>query len=1017
MRFPHHVNILSSVYTFLLMLVVVHHPSKLVAQQYGFSHLTVNDGLAQSSVYGIYQDKQGFMWFGTSDGLNRFDGSSMRTYKHQPNERLRGTGNFYGKNAVEDEAGNIYFSGRTGMAFYHRKQDAIYRFYPNNDTLRFDNFIQILSLRNDTLWFTDSHKYFYAYHIPSKHIKQYTAQAYNGKPNFFHAEMDKWGRIWFSTEQGVGCFNIHNQRTTFHLQALFRSYGLTLFNDVFAVNEHKIIISAYYFIVEYDVLRNTYKMLLPTSKNESYDRVLQSRDGTLYVGSMSSGLWIKRPSGNIEHLMHHESEEQSPGSNIVIGMCLDRTGNLWLGCDGAGITRMNTQPSNFNLYRRGFKQSYQFATDFIKCFYADTDKIWFGTHEGGLHELDRKTQFTRVYRFSWPGSNTIASIYKYNNHIFLLGTGAGVVLFDSRIGKGIIIKSNTPILTLDGQNFVHALVRTQSGRYWVAARGGIFSFTEKAGKFTPMAADTLCGKPYIVSICQTRDGKIWAGNLEYGYVYRFAEQKNGKLKLIDTLLKGNIIRSFFEDTLTNTLWMASEKGLIKYNLTSDKYQLISTKDGLKDNYLYAVVPGIKDQLWLSSNHGLMCYHTQTKQVDWYTVDDGLQSNEFNTGCYFRSAEGELFFGGINGFNSFYPQQIARNTRVPLVVLTKFMVNDEEYSEAGNPAVLNSIALSHKLNTLSFEFAALEYTCAKRNQYQYRLEEVDQNWVFSGTRHFARYSSLAPGYYKLWVKACNNDGVWSEPKLLLTIHIKTPWWKQWWMLVLEITTLAVGAYFIIRYVSTRKLKERIRQMEAVNQERIRIAKDMHDDLGSGISKIAIMTQLLKSKQASDTDIQRQIDKIEHTAHELVDNMGQIVWTMNASNDSLENFLAYVREYVYDFLDGTAINVVVDFEEPEEEIEMGQQLRRNLFLVIKETLNNTVKHAQASEVRIGFSINKHEANFYIKDNGRGFDPTSTRRFGNGLANMSKRLIAVGASYEINSNVGNGTQTKLTWKTRNT
>src|SRR5574343_172695 len=401
----------------------------------------------------------------------------MRTYKHQPNERLRGTGNFYGKNAVEDGAGNIYFSGRTGMVFYNRKQDAIYRFYPKNDTLRFDNFTQILSLRNDTLWFTDSHKYFYAYHIPSKHIKQYTVQAYHGKSTFFHAEMDQWGRIWFSTEQGVGCFNSHTNKTTYHLQALFKSYGLILFNDVFSVNEHKIIISAYYFVVEYDVLHDTYSMLFPVSKNESYDRVVRAKDGTLYAGSMSSGLWIKRSSGSIEHLMHHESEEQSPGSNIIIGMCLDRTGNLWLGCDGAGVTRMNTKPSNFNLYRRGFKQSYSFTTDFMKCFYANSTKIWFGTHEGGLHELDRKTQTTKAYKFSWPGSNTIASIYAYNNHTFLLGTGAGVIMFDTQKGKGIALKSATPILTLDGQNFVHSLIRSSNVRYWVAARGGIFSFT------------------------------------------------------------------------------------------------------------------------------------------------------------------------------------------------------------------------------------------------------------------------------------------------------------------------------------------------------------------------------------------------------------------------------------------------------------------------------------------------------------------------------------------------------------
>lgn len=988
----------------------------LYAQQYQFSHLTVNDGLTQSSVYGIHQDKQGFMWFGSSDGLNRYDGISIKTYKHKPIEKLRGTGNFYGKNCVEDKAGNLYWSGRTGMVFYNRTQDAVNRFYPVNDTAKFDNFMHVLALRGDTLWFTDCNRYFYAYHLTTKKISRVEAKTKFNKPEFFHAEMDQQGRIWFSTLKGIGCYDIYTKTYTYHLQELFGKYGLILFTDALVVGQNKLILTAYMFAVEYDIANKTYKELLPSSKAESYYRIWVDANKQVYIGSMSSGLWIIGKDG-VQHIVHHPNEEQVLGSNIVVSMCMDRSGNLWMGCDGFGVSKMNTHPSNFNLYRKNFKQGYQFTTNFIKCFYANTSTIWFGTHEGGLHELNRATQTCKVHKFKWTGANTIACIYALNNNTFLLGTGAGILEFNTQTGVAKKLLTQPTVLALHGQNFIQSIVKTSATKFWVSTRSGMYSFTYSDGRFSTIVKDSLRSSAYLVSLCKTKNGVLWAGDMEYGHVYKFKETATGKLALVDTILKGNVIRCFYEDTLNNTLWMASEKGLIKYNLKTGLHKLITEKEGLVDHYLYAVLPGIGNELWLSSNHGLMSYNKATEKVKAYSVSDGLQSNEFNTGCYYRAPDGELFFGGIEGFNSFYPSQITTNKNTPMVVLNTLLVNDESFKQAGNPAVLKELNLVYNQNTLSFDFSALEFTNSSKNQYQYMLAQVDKNWVDAGQHHFARYTSLAPGYYQLWVKACNNDNMWSEPKQLLAITISAPWWMRWWFIVIEVTLAFALAFFVIRYFTTRKLKEKIRQMEAVNQERTRIAKDMHDDLGSGISKIAIMTQLLKNKKLVDADAQKQIDKIEHTAHELVDNMGQIVWTMNASNDTLENFLAYVREYAYDFFEGTSVLATISFTDPESNLFMPQYVRRNLFLVIKETLNNTIKHAQAKEVILNFSVANDVAKLEICDDGIGFDTTSTRRFGNGLSNMAKRLNEVQATYKINSVIGAGTQTIITWKIANT
>lgn len=991
--------------------------TRALGQQCQFSHIGVNDGLTQSSVYNIFQDKKGFMWFGTSDGLNRYDGNAIKIYKQKVLEPLKGSTNFYGKNAFEDSVGNIYFSGRTGIIFYDRYADKVERFYPLNDTLKFNAMMEVLGLKDNILWITDCNQYFYQYNLITHKLISYKVKTPDLKPVFFHATMDSLGRIWYSTTLAMGCFNTYTKQTSFHLQQLFAKHGITLFNETYLVDANTLLVAAYFIIVEYNIKQGTYKILLPYNSNESYSNIIRNKDGRIFVTSMSTGLWVI-DNGLVKHLAHQENYINAPATNTITSLLIDRSMNLWLGCDGFGLSRVNVGHANFKLYQKNYQPEFSsFQTNFIKCFYEKNNTVWFGTHEGGLHILNRNTNKVEVIKHKWPGSNVVACILPISNNVLLIGTGAGVIKFNTLTHQSSLIPFAQPLHLLDGHNFVHALVKTANNRVYAACRDGLFYFSIKGTNATPIQKFSALLNPYLVSICQTKDKTIWAGSLEYGHLYKLKEDAKGNIKLLDTLMRGNSVRSFYEDTHTNTLWMASEKGLVKYDLNTLKHQTISTENGLKDNYLYAVLPGIKNQLWLSSNSGLMCYNTATGKTESYTSGDGLQSNEFNTGCYFRSDKGELFFGGINGFNSFYPQAIAQNLITPTLAITKLWVNDEEYTAQGNASSIAGLKLPHYNSTLSFEFAALEYTNPSKNKFQYKLEGIDQNWVNSGSRHFARYSSLAPGTYVLWLKASNNSGVWSPPQEMLTITILAPWYKQFWFLVFLITLIFVAAFLIIQYFTTRKLKIQLQKIKVLHDERIRIAKDMHDDLGSGISKISIMSQLLKNKISGDDDLNRHVDKIYTTANELVDNLGQIVWTMNTGNDTIENFLSYVREYALDFCDDTPLKCKISFMECKDNLPMGQQVRRNVFLVIKETLNNCLKHANATEIKLKFELNKNAAKFTIIDNGQGFDMEATRKFGNGLINMQKRLLAVNASYSIKSEIGKGTKTTLKWDITNT
>lgn len=958
------------------------------------------------------------MWFGSSDGLNRYDGRNIKVYKQAYHSSLKGNGDFYGKRAAEDALGNIYFGGRTGLIYYNRKLDQVSRFYPDSDTLRFNNMMEVLGITSSgVLWFTDNRDYFYSLNINTKKLKAFKIAVREERTLFRLSTMDKWGRIWFCMNQAVGCFDTRTHQTSFHMKSVFTRYGIFLFDDVLGLAKNRVIFATYLAVLEYNPETGAVKELLPYRPNATYKSLEADSLGRIYVGSMQHGLTIIDTSGHKEVITHIEGNRNTPATNIFISLFLDRTGNLWMGCDGFGVSRTQVLRTSFRLYQRYLRPHYQFATNFIKCFYKQDNTLWFGTHEGGLHKLRDSEQWLKKISFPWPGSNTVAGIMSFDKNNLLLGTGAGIVVYNVKTGQSKLVPFNKKVIGLDGQNLVLSLLKSKSGTWYAACRNGLFCLDMRNGMpYLARQVDAI-GEPHLVSVYQTSNGDIWAGSIEHGFVYRFKERQSGVLTLTDTLLKGNSVRCFYEDSINSILWMATEKGLLKYSLKDESYLVISTRDGLIDNYIYGILPGNNDELWLSTNRGLSCFRTTSKKVVSFQESSGLQSNEFNTGAYYKAPDGALFFGGINGFNSFYPNHVLPNPNHPAVALTSFSVQDKEADWLGNPVVLQEVSLPYQISALSFDFAALEFTDPEKNNCRYRLEGVDEQWVESGNKYFARYSGLTPGHYRFVVKAANNDGVWGEPVVLLNIHIATPWWEQWWFTLFAGLLITLLVFLAIRYFTTRKLKIRLQQLEAVNAERIRIAKDMHDDLGSGLSKIAIMSELLRYNAKNDDTLMNQVNRIADTASELVDNMGQIVWTMNAGNDTLENLLAYLRQYSSDFFDDTGVLCIVDFEEPQVELFISQQHRRSVFMVVKESLNNLLKHARARQVRLHFSLNQQQAKLTIVDDGVGFDLNETRRFGNGLINMRKRMESIGGSLTIESKQGQGTTIIISWTITNT
>jgi signal transduction histidine kinase len=405
---------------------------------------------------------------------------------------------------------------------------------------------------------------------------------------------------------------------------------------------------------------------------------------------------------------------------------------------------------------------------------------------------------------------------------------------------------------------------------------------------------------------------------------------------------------------------------------------------------------------------LLEYEARTKKFTVWGEDDGLDMEKDLQ--WIRCFDGRrLFLAQLNALWSFCPEQWQKNTGQPGLIISSLHVNDSALT-ADVP--LHALDLDHTQSKLDIEFDAINYDKPEQTQYAFMLSGLDKGWSIS-ERNAVSYANLSPGHYIFHVKAINFAGVWSS-EYLLSILIRPPFYTSAWFLSLCVLALGTVFFFFVRYISQRNLRMRILILEkeqAVEKERNRIARDMHDDLGSGLTKIAILSEVAKTQLGTADRAVSQLEKISDSSRELVDSLQDIIWVLNPRNDSLESLGVYIREHAVKFFESMNVEVIFDYPATMPTIRLSEEVRRNIFLVVKETLNNTAKHSNCSKVFIALVCRSHDIRLTINDNGRGFAPTKIRDFANGLANMQARMSQINGGYQIHSILGKGTFTTIT------
>jgi ligand-binding sensor domain-containing protein/signal transduction histidine kinase len=942
----------------------------------------VKEGLPQNSINAIVQTRDGYLWLGTYEGLVRFNGKTFTVFD-------RGNTPVFQSNRItalcEDKNGRLWIgSYGGGVTLYDGKRFSS----PIRDTA-FGKYINIASLTADSS-----------------------------------------GRVWAITENGV--FALRDS-------VIERTYPRSLFHNTVPFQcvsdgHGRVWVSAYPNL--YIISSENVRTLKPKRLAASYSAVAPSHNGSVWLFEHSphntSSVW--RYDDSLEFVC---TIPRSLISLKIAPMYEDSHGVLWCYVADGFATYHNGRWDHL-----GKRNNFSF--EYVQQITSDRENnLWIGSNGNGLLRL-RDARFTPIGIAEGLRGENVWSVFEDSRGtqwIGTLGSGGwcyavdhnGIHPVTNRAGIYFcFLEDKERNVWLAGESLVlpngkrrilpsswhsSVLAVDSSGRVWLSPyHGGIYIVANEK-IVDSLSLGSSSADLSIRTMKTDRDGSMWIGTQSGLFHY---QRRNITQFTTADGLPNNWIRSIYQDS-DGVLWIATDGGLAK--MINGQFQSYTVLNGLYSNTIHVILEDDSNSLWMSSNKGVFVVRKKDIQLFdekkiamlpcvVYGEEDGMRSAEGN-GSYqqggWKMHDGTLWFATIKGVAVVDPKNLKKNDVSPPVYIENIIVNGEQISR---DALLE---LRYPVSDITFYYTALSYRVNSRVRYQYKLEGYHNDWVDAGNQTRAEFTNLPAGDFVFRVRACNDDGVWNTAGASMSFTLPAPFWQTWWFFTVIGLAVFSSLAGTIRYVELRKVKRRIEQLEqekALERERIRISKDMHDEVGASLTKIAILSELAaRQKQEAE----RHLINITETSREVIDNMGQIIWAINPKNDKLENLAAYLREYIAETCEMANIRYMLSFPEELPPASLSAEFRRNIFLTVKEAVNNIVKYSKANQVQATLQVAEHEIFFLISDNGIGFDLANVSQFGNGLQNMKKRIEDLGGTLTLESYPGNGTTLSFSVRVR--
>ncbi|HEV2393970.1 MAG TPA: two-component regulator propeller domain-containing protein [Verrucomicrobiae bacterium] len=950
------------------------------------------DGLPNNTVMGLAQTPDGYLWLGTPSGLVRFDGVrfedfSPTNFVAPPN---RGTlamllDKKEGLWLAMDRGAVVWLNGRQTQAFTRGLPEAI----PSSTAQDAEG----------ALWI--------GYHGGAVARLQNGVVTNlgltNGLPEgtgICALAADKKGRIWFAKSGQVGMV-CGSQFQTLHRfapeparLAAARSGGVWL------------CAGARLFHIREDGQAQDCGGLTPEVAGTTPNVLIEDHAGAVWIGTSFSGLFRYDKTG-FESIRTTHKE--------ILGLTEDREGNLWVGTGGGGLNRIRRRAVEL----QGSEEGLPFAAVQSICQDAQ-GTIWAATKNGLLAR--RVAGQWHEMRGGQNAPTDVTCVAADPNGPVWIGTRRGLFCWQD----DHFVEWGDP-KGLRGQT-LHTLVVSHSGDLWIGEESPQAIQRLRAGQFTTFDIPQDCR--VVRAMVEDAAGTVWAGTSK-GVLFRI---RGDQLAVATPRPPQDLasIRCLYA-TPDGALWIGYAGWGIG-RLKAGHYAEISTEQGLFDNYISHIISDGHGWLWFGADRGIFAVRQDSLEAvaegrssrvhsTHYGRGQGMLSLQGNFGDspdVLCSQDGHLWIPMQTALAMVDPSQLVEQRDPPPVLLDRVVIDGRLV--AADTGVLPPLApvsdlrkavaplrLAPGHRRIEFEFAALGFTDPQNIQFRYRLGGLDEDWRESGVTRSASYSRLPAGKYRFQVIACNPSGVWPQSGANLQLIVAPFLWQTWWFRVALLAALSLMLVATVRYVSFRRLHEQLRLLEqqaALHKERARIAKDIHDDLGANLTQIALLGELAQQDRAEPDKSAERVGRISATARQAIRSLDEIVWAVNPRNDTLAHLIDYAAQFALDYLRLAGIRCRLELPEQTPARQLSTDLRHNLFLAIKEALNNIVKHAQANEVWFRARVGAEALEVSIEDNGRGFAGAPDDALADGLRNMRQRLADIGGECRVQSQPGAGT-----------
>ncbi len=976
--------------------------SKLIFAQnlnLSFNHLDREGGLSNNNAFTMLPDSKKFLWIGSFNGLNRFDGSNCKVYKPF-NSNIKGL-NF--SNLIEDKNGDLWSTSETGLNHYSRKTNSFEVIDCINDG-KTHKYIPFYIDDENKIWLTVKGEGIIIYNYAKKSFTKFSSR----KVDFarvYEKKFLKVKRIFYSDNNaGLNILTTNNGKEG-SLNTFFDGKKQPLLN-----------LSRYLF-VESDSLvwltNNSFGLIKFNYTNQQFQIfdsfqnikvknlttvAFRPKSSQLFIGSNDLGVMIfdSKKSKFVQQLKHVPTNPNSLKSNWAEDLVIDNNQNLFVNILGWGIDFTNLNNSNTVQWLKDEDVSqYESGENDVSYSYIGKNNIFAKLQNGESFKLDFEGNIL-------SSKNDVAGI-----HTFLRSSDN--VLYGCEYGSVSIYDDNFEVLqkvlvdkkTKEKEQIL-SMTEINPKEFILGGMKGLYSFNKQNQTFEIQALDGIKKTNFEIANVVYFDKKTKQLFVLNNWWSNFTVLKKINNKWViqpHEKIEASIFNIVPDILDKNKLWFCSNKGLLKYDLQTRKYEIWDEQKGLPDNSVTTIIPQKNGDFWLITNRGISFFNHKSNSFKNFSAKDGATSSEYDWYGNFHLPDGRMMFAGTDGITVIDPKQLNRAVP-PQLYITDIKIDEKTLLTNDYVGESSSINLAPNQNSFSIDFVGIDYARPQSVKLQYQLQGFDNEWITLKNPANIHFSNVPDNTYDFKIRALSDNGEVNAEKSL-TIIIATPFWRTWWFRLLILSILAGVTYAFYRY--------RINQLLQLQAVRNRIATDLHDEIGATLSGIGILGTVARQQVEANNPVHALLGRITDDALSVGNSIDDIVWSINPQNDELSNIVARIRRHSSELFDAKGIDYQIVMPEEISDIKLTMEQRRDVYLIFKEAVNNLLKYSKCTLVIIEIMVEKRKFSMKITDNGVGFD-LKTPSSRNGIRNMKSRAEKLKGALVIDSEVGKGTEVCL-------